>query len=103
MGWSKTAEIWKNPPIGQSQEANGLGQNNRKSSKCSKPEELHEERIGAKQQKIKQMLQTGRIEQRVSWSKNLKYGKIPQLGSHRKQVSWGKTTEIQANAPNRKN
>ena len=79
---AKQRKFGKNPLIGQSQEASELEQNSRKSGKCSKPEELNKEWIGAKQQKIKQMLQTGRIEQRVDWSK---------------------TTENQGNAPNRKN
>ena len=82
MSWSKTTENQANAPNRKNCAKSGLGQNNRKSSKCSKPEELRKEWIGAKQQKIKQMLQTGRIEQRVDWSK---------------------TTENQGNAPNRKN
>ena len=60
-------------------------------------------RIGAKKQKFKQMLQTGRIEQRVSWGKIAEISGMLQIGRIVRRVDWSKTTENQANAPSRKN
>ena len=43
VSWGKTAENQENAPNQKNCTKSGLEQNNRKSSKCSKPEELNKE------------------------------------------------------------
>ena len=62
--------------MGQSQEASWLGQKPEISENFPNRAVAGSKLVGAKQQKNKQMLQTGRIEQRVDWGKNLKYREI---------------------------